>query len=221
MKISIVRADPLQLLKELLLFRLQGSKFLLAANPLLAAGWVAGSELLWKGGKRVGKKAIDGYLLSLVRQSLGIIAWETATIYDRTHRFRNPDWIYAVELAHLVSKFPLTRDTLHEALKELGTIPFRSSYDRIFLYRCIAQHVSPKPERFAQPELLLDETCEQIRARLEKFQAEHLEDAKLKDVEKWRKGMMDRLGLWSFGPEAKGDSTDEEAEADPEVVVDS
>ena len=61
----------------------------------------------------------------------------------------------------------------------------------------------------------------EVRARLEKFQAEHLEDAKLKEVEKWRKGMMDRLGLWSFGPGAKDDPEDEEAEADPEVAVDS
>ena len=35
----------------------------------MAAGWIAGSEILWKGGKKVGKKAMDAYLLSLVRQN--------------------------------------------------------------------------------------------------------------------------------------------------------
>ena len=215
--------EDLQPYLEPMRYLWQGSKFLMASNPLIAAGWVAGSELLWKGSKRLGKKAIDAYLLSLVRQSLGILAWETASIFDRTHRYRNADWVFAVELAHLVSMFELTRETLRQSLKEIGSLPLKSSYDRIFLYRCIAQHVSPKPERFAQSDLLLDETCEQIRSRLEKFQAEHLEDAKLKEVEKWRKGMMERLGLWGFGPGSTNGATDagEGAETDPEVIVDS
>ena len=174
----------------------QGSKFLMATNPLVAAGWVAGSELLWKGGKHLGKKAIDAYLLSLVRQSLGILAWETASIFDRTHRYRNADWVYAVELTHLISQFELTRETLREGLKEIGNLPLKSSYDRIFLYRCIAQHRSPKPDRFAQAELLSEETRDRIRARLEEFQREHLEDASTGEVKKWQRGMLTRLGIW-------------------------
>ncbi len=177
----------------------QGSKFLLASNPLLAAGWIAGSQLFWKGGKRLGKRALDGYLLSIVRQTLGIIAWETSTIYDRTHRYRSPDWVFGVELAHLVSHFPLTRDTLHEALKELGGIPLRSSYDRIFLYRCVAQHVSPKPDRFAQAELLTSETRELIAQRLEQFCDKHVEGAKPRDLAAWRNGIAKRLALPEAG----------------------
>jgi hypothetical protein len=173
----------------------QGSKLLLATNPLIAAGWIAGSELLWKGGKKYGKKAIDVYLLSVVRQTLGIIAWETASIYDRTHRYRNPDFVYGVELAHLVSQFEMTRDTLREAMKELGTIPFRSSYDRIFLYRCVAQHVSPKPEYFSQSDLMEDETREQLADRLEAFFETHVEEATEKEITKWKTGLAKRLDV--------------------------
>ena len=173
----------------------QGSKFLLASNPLFAAGWIAGSELIRRGGKRIGKRALDGYLLSIVRQTLGIIAWETASIYDRTHRYRNPDWVYAVELAHLVSQFPLTRTTVRDAFKELGGIPLRSSYDRIFLYRCVAQQVSPKPERFAQADLLTIETRESIAQRLEQFRETHIEDPKPRDLSSWRKGLAKRLDI--------------------------
>lgn len=171
------------------------SKFLLAANPLLAAGWIAGSELVWRGGKKLGRRALDAYLLRLVRQTLGIVAWETASIYDRNHRYRNPDWVFAVELTHLSSQFELTRDVLHDALKEIGRIPLKSSYDRIFLYRCIAQHVSPKPGRFAQADLLSLEIREQIRERLEKFHAAHLHGASLRATAKWRKGLLARLAL--------------------------
>lgn len=191
----------------------QGSKFLLAANPLLAAGWVAGSELLVRGGKKFGKRALDGYLLSMVRQTLGIVAWETASIYDRTHRYRDPDWVYAVELAHLVSEFPLTRDGLREALKELSATPLRSGYDRIFLYRCVVQHVSPKPERFAQSDLLTEETRRMIGERLHKFCSEQVEGVKERKLNSWRKGVGKRLGI-KFSP-ANGEETETETEAAP------
>ncbi len=187
--------EELQPFLEPVRYLWQGSKFLMTANPLLAAGWIAGTELIWKGGKHFGKKALDAYLLSLVRQSLGIIAWETASIYDRSHRYRNPDWVFAVELTHLVSQFELTRDTLRSSLQEIGKIPLKSSYDRIFLYRCVAQHVSPKPERFAQSDLLDEPVREQIRQRLEDFYSQHLAGSRDKEVAKWRKAMMTRLGL--------------------------
>jgi hypothetical protein len=179
----------------------QGTKFLFASNPLLAAGWIAGSELAWQGSKKWGKKKLDAYLLTLMKQSLGIIAWETAAIFDKTHRYRDADWIYAVELAHLVSEFPLTQDALRGALKELGAVPLRSSYDRAFLYRCVAQHVSPKPEKFAQPEMLIGEVRKQIAARLlgfqQAFELETEEDDKKaqRKLAKWRKGVGKRLAL--------------------------
>jgi len=171
----------------------QGSKFLLASNPLLAAGWIAGSNLIWKGGKKIGKRSLDGYLLSLVRQVLGIIAWETASIYDRTSRFRDPEWVYGVELAHLVSEFPLERESLRAALRELGALSLRSSYDRIFLYRCVAQHVSPKPERFIQADLMTEDTRKEIVESLTEFFREYVGDTREKKVAKWRKDLAKRL----------------------------
>ncbi len=173
----------------------QGTKFLFASNPLLAAGWIAGSELAWHGSKKWGKKKIDAYLLALMKQSLGIIAWETASIFDKTHRYRDPDWIYAVELAHLVSQFPLTHEALRGALKELGAVPLRSSYDRAFLYRCVAQHVSPKPQRFAQPELMTHEVRHQIAARLLGFQQAYELEVEPKKLAAWRSGVGQRLDL--------------------------
>ena len=173
----------------------QGSKFLLASNPILAAGWIAGSNLVWKGGKKIGKRSLDGYLLSVVRQVLGIIAWETASIYDRTSRFRDPEWVYGVELAHLLSEFPLERESLRAALTELGALALRSSYDRIFLYRCVAQHVSPKPERFIQADLMTEETREEIAESLDAFLREHMGEVKERKVARWRKDLGKRLGV--------------------------
>lgn len=175
-----------------------GGKMLIASNPFLAAGWIAGSELIWRGGKHFGKKAMDIYLLSLVRQSLGIIAWETAGVYDPSHRYRSPDWVFGVELAHLLSKFDETPEILRETLRELGRLHLRSTYDRIFLYRCVAQNASPKPKEFAQSERLPYATRVEIRDRLLAFHEKHIaekgalgSDATLK----WREGLEERLGL--------------------------
>jgi hypothetical protein len=176
-----------------------GSKLLLISNPLTAVGWIAGSELLWQGGAKLGKKAMNAYLLSLVRQTLGIIAWETASIFDSTHRFRNPDFVYGVELAHLVSRFPMDRETLRGALKELGKIPFRSTFDRVFLYRCVAQQVSPKPERFSQSDLLDEEVRESIFEQLTAFLEKHVEEATDKEIAKWEKGVRERLAVDGTG----------------------
>jgi hypothetical protein len=175
----------------------QGSKLLLASNPLFAAGWIAGSELIRQGGKKYGKKALDGYLLSLLRQTLGIIAWETASVYDRTHRYRNPEFVFAVELTHLTSLFPLEPELMRDALQELEKTPFRSTYDRIFLYRCLAQHVSPKPKNFAQPDLLEKETREAIFTRLQSFRSRHLSEAREKDLSAWESALANRLQLSS------------------------
>jgi len=175
-----------------------GSKMLIASNPLLAVGWIAGSELIWKGGMHLGKKAMDAYLLSLVRQTLGIVAWETAGIYDRTHRYRSPDWVYGVELAHLLSKFDTTQEVLREAFRELGKIPLRSTYDRIFLYRCIAQNASPKPGLFAQPELLPVATRLALRDQLLAFYEKNISaNAGTENAAtlKWRTGLEERLGI--------------------------
>ena len=179
----------------------QGSKFLLASNPILAAGWIAGSNLVRQGAKKIGKRSLDGYLLSVVRQVLGIIAWETASIYDRTNRFRDPEWVYGVELVHLVSEFPLDRESLRAAFSELGTLALRSSYDRIFLYRCVAQNVSPKPERFIQAGLMTEETRGEIAKALNGFCRKHLEDGKGKKADKWRRDLGRRLAVEMTGIE--------------------
>lgn len=176
----------------------QGSKMLIASNPLLAAGWIAGSELIWKGGKKLGKKAMDAYLLSLVRQTLGIVARETAGMYDSTNRYRNPDWVYGVELAHLLSLFDANQEVLRETFRELDRLPLKSTYDRVFLYRCIAQNASPKPDHFSQPDLLSTEIRTQLHDQLIAFYERNISanaDTKNEDTVKWRTELEKRLGL--------------------------
>jgi hypothetical protein len=175
-----------------------GGKVLLAANPLLAAGWIAGTELIWRGGKAFGSRLAESYLLSLVRQALGIIAGETVGLYDRSHRYRNPEWIYGVELAHLLSKFDATQAVLREAFRELSRLPLHSTYDRVFLYRCIAHNISPKPELFASTEIFSEEVRKQLFDKLVKFFDRNIkskEGLDNKQTHHWRDSLRGRLGV--------------------------
>lgn len=176
----------------------QGGKLLIAGNPLLAGLWIAGSELIWRGGKKLGKKAFDAYLLSLVHQTLGILARETAAIYDPGHRYRDPNWVFGVELAELFSRFDASGDTLRKGFRELGKLPLRSCYDRLYLYRCVARRASPKPGSFAQAELLSGEAREEIRDRLLAFHEKHFGGEagnSQREYRKWREKMEVRLGM--------------------------
>ncbi|MEM1440828.1 MAG: hypothetical protein AAGF67_00700, partial [Verrucomicrobiota bacterium] len=87
---------------------------------------------------------------------------------------------------------------LRETFRELGKLPLKSSYDRIFLYRCIAQNASPKPQHFAQPDLLSEEIREQLEKELIEFYEKNISanaEAENKETTKWRKELKERLGL--------------------------
>ncbi len=190
--------DKLQPIIEPARYVWQGGKFVVMSNPMVALGWIVGSELVWKGVKKLGAKALNVYLLSLVRQSLGIIAWETAGIYDKTHRFRGPDWTFGVELAHLLSEFEQHPKSLNKAFTALGSLPLRSNYDRLFLYRCVAQHKSPRPQKFAQGEVFSHEVREKLFTQLMEFFSKHVErhiEVDAKTAAKWKEGVVDRLQL--------------------------
>jgi len=74
----------------------------------------------------------------------------------------------------MVHLFPLSRETLQEALCEIGNLPLRNSYDRIFLYRCLALGRSPQPQAFVKAALLTIDQRREIAERLERFFRHHL-----------------------------------------------
>ena len=78
----------------------------------------------------------------MLHDMVRVIGYEVASIYGGDVRHRDANWIYGVELAELVSRFPLSRDSLSSALKEVGSVQLLNEYDRIFLYRCLAAHRS-------------------------------------------------------------------------------
>ncbi len=173
----------------------QIGRLVLGANPILAGTWLLGSEIMRRTGRRVSKHYLDRYTLKLTSEAIRIVANETAMTFDEDYRYRDPNWIYGLELAELVYQFPLSRETLQEALGEVGNLPLRNSYDRIFLYRCLATGRSPQPELFVRLGSLSQEQRREIVERLERFFRHHIHGRRRERVDKWTAGVSERLGI--------------------------
>ena len=118
----------------------------MGANPIsLGAWWFVGS-LGKTSAQAVANHLVNRQALGLLGNLVRVVGYEVAGLYSGDFRRRDANWIYAAELTHLVSHFPLSRDSLAHALKEIGALQLRSEYDRVFLYRCLASQQSADPE---------------------------------------------------------------------------
>lgn len=169
------------------------SRFAMGANPLaLGAWWFLGS-LGKQGATAIAQQVVNRQALALLSSVVRVIGCEVAAIYGGDFRHRDANWIYGAELAELVSAFPLSREGLSAALKEIGALQFRSEYDRVFLYRCLAAHQSAQPVRYHAMDCLLSDERHAIAARLEKFLDLHLHGRSAERIATWKKGVEDRL----------------------------
>src|SRR4051812_11784860 len=123
-------------------------RFALGANPLALGAWWFVGNLTNRGAQALARHMIDRQVLALLSSVVRVIGYEVAGIYGGSFRHRDANWIYAAELSELVSEFPLSRDSLSHALREIGALELRSEYDRVFLYRCLANRKSAEPERY-------------------------------------------------------------------------
>ncbi|MCI0361896.1 MAG: CCDC34 family protein [Planctomycetaceae bacterium] len=170
-------------------------RFALGANPLtLGAWWFVGS-LSQRGAKAVVTHLVNRQALALLSNLVRAIGYEVAGVYGGDFRHRDPNWIYAAELTELLAQFPLSRDSLSHALREVGTLELRSEYDRIFLYRSLANHKSARPQQYRPAELLKTDERHAIASRLEKFLAAFVHGKAADRVQKWKQAAEDRLGV--------------------------
>ncbi|MEM7014367.1 MAG: hypothetical protein AAF585_23140 [Verrucomicrobiota bacterium] len=173
----------------------QVGRIVLGANPLITGTWMLGSEILKRAGKKISKHYIDRYSMKLTAEAIRVVANETAQTFDKDFRYRDPEWVYGVELTELVHQFPSSLRTRQVALGEIGSLPLRNSYNRIYLYRCLADGKSPKPDEFIRARTLSAEQRRQIAERLEKFFRNHVRGRRRELVEKWAGAASERLGV--------------------------
>jgi len=172
----------------------QLGRIVAGATPVSAGALFLGSEALRKGGKKMGKHYFERYSLKLTQEAVRLVGNEAATVFDPAYRYRDSAWIYGVELAELVHTFAPSIDTLQEALRQVGSLPLRGSYDRVFLYRCIAAHGSPEPGKFDARLHLSPGERHNIARRLEQFYSLHVHGRNPARTDRWSKGVEERLG---------------------------
>jgi hypothetical protein len=169
------------------------SRFAMGANPLaLGAWWFLGS-LGKQGAVAIGQQVVNRQALALLSSVVRVIGCEVASIYGGDFRHRDANWIYGAELTELVASFPLSREGLSAALKEMGALQFRSEYDRVFLYRCLAAHQSAQPAKYHAMDCLLSDERHAIATRLEKFLDLYLHGRSADRIAKWKLGVEGRL----------------------------
>lgn len=171
------------------------SRLVLGANPTTLGTWWVVSEIGKRGAEKLAEHLVHRQGLALLHNLVRVVGFEVASLYGGDFRHRDANWIYAVELAELVHHFPLSRDSLSHALKEIGTLQLRSEYDRIYLYRCVASHSSASPEQFEAASFLRMEERQAVIRRLEKFYELFIHGRTSERSEKWRQGVEERLQI--------------------------
>jgi hypothetical protein len=138
---------------------------------------------------------INRQALTLLSGLVRVIGYEVAGIYGSGFRHRDANWIYAAELTELVCEFSLSRDSLAHALREIGALELRSEYDRIFLYRCLANRKSASPQRYSASTVLTMDERRAVATRLERFLEAFVHGKTASRVDHWKTATERRLGI--------------------------
>jgi hypothetical protein len=170
-------------------------RFAMGANPITMGAWWFVSSLGKRGAQQIAQNLINRQAIALLQQTVQVIGFEIASTFGGDFRHRDANWIYAAELAELVSRFPLTQKSLSGALKEVGSLQLRSEYDRVFLYRCLAEHVSPRPDQYRPVEVLTATEKQAVAGRLERFLRQFIHGKSPEVLLKWQAEVEIRLGV--------------------------
>ena len=165
-----------------------------SSNPVTLGAWWLATELGRRGTKKLVENYVDQRAVAFFNDAVRLIGNEVACVYGPGIRQRDPAWAYGAELTELHYRFPPSQDSLQACLREVTSLPLRSEYDRIYLYRCLAEH-KPSGLRLADPTVLTRNERERIAERLEHFFQSHTHGARESDVEKWRRSVEEHLDL--------------------------
>jgi hypothetical protein len=190
-----------------------GARMVAGANPVtLGLTWVL-SELGKAGVKHAAKKFVDHQAVNALHDLVRVIGFEVAAIYGGDFRYRDPNWVYASELTALMSRFPVSRESLAHSLREIGALPMRNEYDRVFLYRCLSSHKSPQPLIDARKSISQNDRQE-VAKKLERFFRTFVHGKTKQRAEEWLDDLESRLGVRLAIPELEHQSEAEFTGAD-------
>lgn len=173
---------------------LYAGRLLSATSPATLGAWWLATELGKVGAQKVIENAIDRQAIATLHDLVTVIGVEVAGIYGTGFRQRGSGWILGAELAELIHCFPMSGESLRNGLRQITALPLRSEYDRVYLYRCLADHRSVGLQ-LADPAMLTREEREVIARQLEAFFTSHIHGATEANLQKWRDGFEQRFDL--------------------------
>ncbi|MCR9201484.1 MAG: hypothetical protein NXI04_22815 [Planctomycetaceae bacterium] len=165
-----------------------------SSNPVTLGAWWLATEVTRRGAGRLIENAVDRQAIAVLHDIVTVLGTEVASVYGPGFRQRDPAWIYGTELTEMLHAFPMSRESLSQGLQEITRLELRSEYDRIYLYRCLAQG-RPAGNRLADPALLTRSERENIAQRLESFFQKNLHGITEDDRQSWQEGAEQRLDL--------------------------
>ncbi len=173
---------------------LYAGRLLSASNPATLGAWWLATELGKVGAQKVIENVVDRQAIATLHDLVTVIGVEVAGIYGTGFRQRDAGWILGAELAELIHCFPMSGESLRNGLRQITALPLRSEYDRVYLYRCLADHRSVGLQ-LADPAMLNREEREAIAKHLETFFTSHIHGATESSLKKWREGFEQRFDL--------------------------
>lgn len=165
-----------------------------ASNPATIGAWWLATEVGKMGASKLIENVVDRQAVAVLHQVIAVIGVEAASIYGAGFRHRDPAWILGTELVELIHSFPPSGESLRNGMKMITGLPLRNEYDRIYLYRCLANHRSAGLH-VADSAMLTRQEREKIALQLEQFFAEHIHGASDATTLKWREAAEQRLDL--------------------------
>lgn len=164
------------------------------SNPIALGAWWLATELGRHGTRKLVENVVDRQAVAVLHDVITVIGTEVANVYGHGYRQRDVAWVYGTELVEMVSRFPVSRDSLGEALREITALPLRSEYDRVYLYRCVAGHQAAGL-RIEDPAVLPRTSREDIAKRLESFYESHIHGQTPELQQAWQNDVEARLDV--------------------------
>lgn len=169
-------------------------RFVAGANPLTLGAWWLATELGRRGAAKAVENIVDRQAVAVLHDLIAVLGVEVANVYGPGYRHRDAAWIYGTELVELISSFPVSRESLSEALKAITQLPLRNEYDRIYLYRCLAENRS-SGFGVSDPAIVSRKEREEIASNLEVFFHQHIHGVTDERRLRWQEGVESRLDL--------------------------
>ena len=159
-------------------------RYLAGANPVTLGAWWAATELGSRGAKKVVSSYVNRQAVAFLHDVVRVISFEVAAIYGGSFRHRDANWVLGSELVELVSRFPPSHECLAEAMRVIAALQVRNEYDRVHLFRCLAERRGCR-HRAEDYSFLTREEREQIARRLEGFLADAIHGKTAELIAQW------------------------------------